>query len=170
MTQANPSSPPSIHQQRQDSTVSASSSNPQNTTALLTSTATPTAPLRNVQSKTEARAEFKKLARWYLKNHKPPSDKQMQRLQELRGQYDWQDVITWQDEVGLKRVIMFDDETGEIIFDEWPTAPHETLIVEFTRMFDKQFVRPWDNSPLHPIFEGEGIQGNVTQTFFRAVS
>jgi hypothetical protein len=170
MTQANPSSAPSIHQQGHDSTVSASSSNPRNTSAPLTSAATPATTLRNVQSKAEARAEFKKLARWYLKNHKPPSNKQMERMHELRWQYDWQDVITWQDEVGLKRGIMFDDETGEITFDEWPTAPHETLIVEFTKMFHRQFDSPWENSPLYPIFEGEGAQSNIAQTFFKVVS
>jgi len=93
----------------------------------------------------------------------------MERLQDLRGQYDWQDVITWQDEVGFRRGIIFDDETGEITFDEWPTAPHETLIVEFTKMFLRQFDSPWENSPRYPIFEGEGSQGNVTQTFFTIV-
>jgi len=67
-----------------------------------------------------------------MKNHTPPSDEQMETIRGLRGQFDWEDVITWQQEVGLKKGIIY-EETGDISFDEWPTAPHEPLILEFTK-------------------------------------
>jgi len=103
-----------------------------------------------------------------MKNHMPPSDEQMETIRGLRGQFDWEDVIAWQQEVGLKKGIIF-EEAGDISFDEWPTAPHEPLILEFTKMFLQQFDTPWINSPLYPIFEGEGSQGTFPK-FFRTVS
>jgi hypothetical protein len=39
------------------------------------------------------------------------------------GQFDWEDVVAWRQEVGLKKRIIC-EETGDISFDEWPTAPH----------------------------------------------
>jgi hypothetical protein len=104
-----------------------------------------------------------------MKNSMPPSDEQLETIRGLRDLFDWEDVIAWQEEVGLKKGVIY-EETGDISFDEWPSAPHEPLILEFTKMFHQQFDTPWMNSPLYPIFEGEGSQGNIPQTFFEAVS
>jgi hypothetical protein len=100
----------------------------------------------------------------------PPSEKQMKRLKDLKDQFGWGDIVKWGEQGDLRRGVVFDEHTGEVIFEQWPKKPHETLIHEFTKMFLRQFDRPWENSALYPIFEGEGSQGNITQTFFRCVN
>jgi len=147
----------------------AASSTQQEAQSAVSSTRTSAAAAPISTSKADVRREFKKLVRSYMKNHTPPSDEQMETIPGLRGQFDWEDVITRQQEVGLKKGIIY-EETGDMSFDEWPTAPHEPLILEFTKMFLQQFDTPWVNSPLYPIFEGEGSQGSIPRTFFRTVS
>src|SRR5579859_6743742 len=53
--------------------------------------------------KATAKNLFKKIARRYMQTHKPPSERELEPLSELRGEFTWSNIISWRDEVGLRR-------------------------------------------------------------------
>lgn len=109
---------------------------------------------RNKQAKTL----FKKLARQYLRKRSPPTESELELLSAFRNDFGWLDLIKWRDEVGVLRGIVYEDD-GTVTFDEWTQPPHDQVIGEFSRMFLRQLVEPWENAPVDPTFETTGSQG-----------
>lgn len=103
------------------------------------------------------------MAKKYVNHHAPPSADDMRILARRRGTYDWLDIIQWQDEVGLRRGVIFDEDTGAVEFERWPLEVHEAVITEFNELFITQLRTPWANTPLHPIFEGIGSASKASQ-------
>jgi hypothetical protein len=108
--------------------------------------------------KAKAKNIFKKIARQYMRTHKPPSERELEPLSELREEFTWYDIISWRDEVGLRRGVVYDD--GAVTFIEWPQPPHERIIGEITKMFLTQMIIPWDNTADGPTFYTTGSEGN----------
>jgi hypothetical protein len=69
-----------------------------------------------------AQREFKRLARNYMRNHAPPTSEQMKALKDMHGSFNWEDVLRWQDDVGLRRGVLYNDETGTVEFLEFPKS------------------------------------------------
>jgi hypothetical protein len=104
-----------------------------------------------------ARKEFKRMAKMYLHNQAPPLPADMARLAQLRGSYNWPDIIRWQDEVGLRRGVVYDDEDDTVTFqDFWPLEPHEAIIGEFNFMFLNQLKPLGQAQNLIPSLKGSG--------------
>lgn len=71
---------------------------------------------------------------------------------------DLKSVLTWRDELGIRRGVLFED--GKIEFEKWPVAPHDDIIDIFENVFKRQFVMPWmtPNNRV-PTFRGKHNQG-----------
>jgi hypothetical protein len=72
----------------------------------------------------------------------PPSPHEMARLDQLHGSFDWIDIIHWQDAVGLRHGILFDEDTGRVTFMQGLLPPQEELIAEFTDSVSMQMHFP----------------------------
>jgi hypothetical protein len=106
------------------------------------------------------------MAKMYLHNQAPPPPADMARLAQLRGSYNWPDIIRWQDEVGLRRGVVYDDKDDAVIFqDFWPLEPHEAIIGEFIFMFLNQLRAPWAGTQFDPVFEGVGSASKASQDY-----
>jgi hypothetical protein len=91
-----------------------------------------------------------------MRRKTPPSAKDMQALAALAGSFDWIDVVEWQEEVGLQRGVVFDTDTGQVTFEEYPLEPHEGIIWEFSNSFSQQFINPWRQPGAVPNFQCVG--------------
>ena len=91
----------------------------------------------------------------------PPHQDQMRELWKYKDVLDLETVLTWRDEVGIRRGVLYND--GKLEFEEWPRPPHEDVIDIFENNFKMQFVFPWMNpNNLIPTFEGKHNQGKDT--------
>src|ERR1700685_3031691 len=54
-------------------------------------------------AKTEINKLFKKLCRKYLKTQTLPTDNEMEPLWEMREHIDFEDILVWRDEAGVKK-------------------------------------------------------------------
>ena len=77
-------------------------------------------------------------------------------LWEYKDVLDLRTVLTWRDEVGIRRGVLYED--GKVEFEEWPLPPHESIIDLFEIIFRRQFVSPWPND-LNTTFDGTHNQG-----------
>jgi hypothetical protein len=92
-----------------------------------------------------------------LKTQTPPTDKEMEPLWEMREHIDFEDIVVWRDEVGVKKGLVY--ENGRVLFNEWPVPPHENIIAEFNSQFDRQYVSPYAGTAHYPVFTNDGTQG-----------
>jgi hypothetical protein len=81
----------------------------------------------------------------------------MEPLWMLRDYLNFEDVITWRDEVGVKKSVVFED--GKVIFNEWPVPPHEHIVSEINTQFITQFSSPFSGTPHYPVFVNDGTTG-----------
>jgi hypothetical protein len=134
-------------------------------TSLSSSSATPsTSSVTSVNqgcnrapAKTEIKTLFKKLCRKYLKTQTPPTDKEMEPLWEMREYIDFEDIMVWRDEVGVKKGLVY--ENGRVLFNEWPVPPHEHIVDEFNTQFSAQYKSPYIGTAHYPVFTNDGTQG-----------
>lgn len=82
-----------------------------------------------------AKRVFKKLANSYLSKRAPPDPERVRELWEYKDVLDLRTVLTWRDEVGIGRGVLYDD--GKFEFDEWPSPPHEDIIDLFETIFKR---------------------------------
>ena len=68
-----------------------------------------------------------------MKRQTPPADKEMEPLWRMRGYVDVEDIITWKDEVGVRKGVVCED--GKVIFDAWLEPPHEQILSELNMQF-----------------------------------
>jgi hypothetical protein len=108
-------------------------------------------------AKTEIKTLFKKLCRKYLKTQTPPTDKEMEPLWEMREHIDFEDIVVWRDEVGVKKGLVY--ENGRVLFNEWLVRPHENIIDEFNSQSDRQCRSPYAGTAHYPVFTNDGTQG-----------
>jgi len=114
-----------------------------------------------------AKRVFKQLARSYVDKRLPPHQDQMRELWKYKDVLDLETVLTWRDEVGIRRGVLYDD--GKVEFEEWPRPPHEDVIDIFENNFKMQFVFPWMNpNNLISTFEGIHNQGKRHTSFLRS--
>ena len=105
----------------------------------------------------EIKALFKKLCRRYMKWKTPPADKEMEPLWRMRKYVDVEDIITWRDEVGVRKGVVCED--GKVIFETWPEPPHEDIVSEFNTQFVTQFSSIFSGTPHYPVFINKGTTG-----------
>jgi hypothetical protein len=104
----------------------------------------------------ELKSLFKKLCRSYLKKQAPLAHKEMEPLWMLHDYLNFEDVIKWRDEVGVKKGMVFED--GKVMFNEWLVPPHEHIGSEINTQFIKQFSAPFSGTPHYP-FINNGTTG-----------
>ena len=51
-----------------------------------------------------------------MKTQTPPTDKEMEPLWEMRKYTDFEDIMVWRDEVGVKKGLVY--ENGRVLFNE----------------------------------------------------
>ena len=83
--------------------------------------------------------------------------KQMEKLWKYKNYIHFEEMIAWRDEVGVKRGILYDE--GKILFEEWPTPPHDEVIDEFNSQFDRQFRSRFAGTPHYPAWVNHGSTG-----------
>jgi hypothetical protein len=105
----------------------------------------------------EVKLLFKKLCRRYQKRQTPLADHEMEPLWMLRDHLNFEDFITWRDQVGVKKGVVYED--GKVLFNEWPVPPHEQIVSEINSQFSRQFSTPFSGTPHYPVFVGDGTTG-----------
>jgi len=112
----------------------------------------PRPPARN-----EIKTLFKKLCRQYQKRQTPPTDKEMAPLWRMREYVDFEDIVAWRDEAGVKKGVVY--ENGKVLFNQWPVPPHEHIVSEFNAQFNDQFSSTFRGTPHYPVFTNDGTSG-----------
>jgi hypothetical protein len=75
----------------------------------------------------------------------------------MREYVDFDDIVAWRDEVGVKKGVIYDE--GKVLFTEWPAPPHEYIVSEFNSQFDRQYVSPYAGTAHYPVFTNAGTTG-----------
>jgi hypothetical protein len=75
-------------------------------------------------NKATAKRVFKTLARRYMRTHNPPSKQDLEPLAGHKNQFTWHDIISWRDEVGLNRGVVYEDD-GNVVY-RMAQPPHMT--------------------------------------------
>jgi hypothetical protein len=60
----------------------------------------------------------------------------MEPLWRMREYIDFEDIVVWRDEVGVKKGVVYDE--GKVRFNEWPFPPHEAIVDTFNSQFITQ--------------------------------
>ena len=81
----------------------------------------------------------------------------MEPLWNCQQDIDFEDMVRWRDEVGVKRGIIYDG--GKIIFDRFADAPHDEVVGEFNWQFDRQFGAPYVGTANYPAWVHHGTRG-----------
>ena len=92
-----------------------------------------------------------------MKRQTPPADKEMEPLWRMSEYVDVEDIITWRDEVGVRKGVVCED--GKVIFDEWPDRPYEQIVSECNMQFGSQFSLIFSGTPHYPVFINDGTTG-----------
>jgi hypothetical protein len=92
-----------------------------------------------------------------MKRKTSPTDKEMEPLWRMREYVDFEDIIAWRDEVGVKKGVVY--ENGKVLFNEWPVRPHEHIVSEFNAQFIDQFSSIFRGTPHYPVFTNDGTSG-----------
>ena len=92
-----------------------------------------------------------------MKRQTPPTDKEMEPLWRMREYIDFEDIVAWRDEVGVRKGVVYDE--GKVLFNEWPAPPHEFIVDEFNFQFNTQYKSPYSGTPHHPVFINDGTTG-----------
>jgi hypothetical protein len=92
-----------------------------------------------------------------MKHHTPPTDKEMAPLWEMQEYVDFEDIISWRDEVGVRKGVVY--ENGRVLFNEWPDRPHDQIVNEFIKQFNAQFTSPYEGTAHFSMFTNDGTTG-----------
>ena len=92
-----------------------------------------------------------------MKRQTPPTDQEMEPLWQMRDYVEFEDVIAWRDEVGVRKGVVYDE--GNVIFNAWPVPPHEYIVNEFNSQFHAQYMSPYTGTPPYPVFTNAGTTG-----------
>ena len=109
---------------------------------------------RDPPERAEIKTLFQKLCRQYMKRKTHPTDEEMEPLWRMREYVDFDDIIAWRDEVGVRKGVVY--ENGKVLFNEWPMRPHEHIVDEFNSQFVTQYKSPYSGTPHHPVFTNDG--------------
>jgi hypothetical protein len=82
----------------------------------------------------------------------------MQALWDVREYIDFEDVILWRDEIGVKKGIVLDDD-GKITFTQWPLRIHEEIVSLFNTQITNQFSTPYWATAAFPVLVNTGAEG-----------
>jgi hypothetical protein len=105
----------------------------------------------------KARRMFRKLAKSYLEQRKPPPEDEVAELWQYSDVIDYRKLLLWRDEVGIKKGVLYD--TGKVMFDQFTSPPHDEVCDLFHLDFATQFVTPWVPPFQSAPFKGWGTQG-----------
>lgn len=78
-------------------------------------------------------------------------------LWRMREYVDFEDIIAWRDEAGVKKGVVY--ENGIVLFNQWPVPPHEHIVSEFNAQFNDQFSSTFRGTPHYPVFTNDGTSG-----------
>jgi len=92
-----------------------------------------------------------------MKRQTPLTDKEMEPLWRMREYIDFEDIVAWRDEVGVKKGVVYDE--GKVLFKEWPVSPHKFIVDEFNSQFNRQYKSPYSGTPHYPVFINAGTTG-----------
>ena len=95
----------------------------------------------------------------YIKLQHPPPVKDMETIWKFKKHINFEDFVSWKDQVGIKRGVTF-DEDGTIIFEEWPIPPHDQVVDEFNSQFDRQFKSFYANTLHYPLWVNDETTGS----------
>jgi hypothetical protein len=101
-------------------------------------------------SKQGLKSLFKKLCRSYIEHQRPPSDDDMAPLWNYSEYVNYEDIVSWKDEVGVRKGVIVDG--GRVRFTEWPSRPHEMIVTEFNQQFSDQFSAIYRGTASYPVF------------------
>jgi hypothetical protein len=81
----------------------------------------------------------------------------MEPLWRMREYIDFEDIVVWRDEVGVKKGVVYDG--GKVLFNESPVPPHEAIVDTFNSQFITQYKSPSSGTPHDRVFVNDGTTG-----------
>jgi hypothetical protein len=82
---------------------------------------------------------FKRVCRMYVHETSASAPaKGVEMIWKFKKYIDFEDFVLWKDQVGIKKGVVF-DEDKTIIFEEWPTRPHDQIVDIFNSQLMEQF-------------------------------
>jgi len=81
----------------------------------------------------------------------------MEPLWRCRENIDFEDMVKWRDEAGVKRGVVYDG--GKVTFVKFADTPHDEIVGEFISQFDRQFRAPYAGTAHYPAWVNHGTRG-----------